>query len=758
MEEAKSKIMTCLEKEEAFCTASCPFHLDMREFMARMKRGGFNAAFRTYSNTVGFPGIVAEACDEPCKSVCPGREEVGAIEIKLLEKAAINYAVNTNPNSYNMPGKEKKIAIIGAGISGLACALRLANRKYKVEIYEKTDRIGGHLWGIMPPEIFLADIKKQFMYEKYELHLNAAVNDLKSLDSDAIYIATGSEGTDFNLSKRGEGNPMACSCPGVFLGGSILGATTMEALAQGLRAAALIENYLKTGNMKSAEPSSPTRMCLDFSAKVTGHKIMPSNGASYSKDEAVAEAKRCIRCQCDACFRHCDLMNYFNKFPKRIQEEVEVTIHPGTLDGNGTVATRLISTCNQCGLCKEVCPQDIDMGDFLLKSHRAMHEKGAMPWAFHDFWLRDMEFAGSEKAGLMMIPDGYKNCEYLFFPGCQLGASDPEYVLRPYRFLLEHRPDTALMLACCGAPAVWAGDEELHHQVMKKLMEAWESSGKPKFVFACPTCRKMFEDYMPEIEGVFLYDLLLQLGIAKLSDGKGEAVSVFDPCSSRNQPVLQQNIRKLAVQAGYKLEPLPYEGKMAKCCSFGGQISTTNPPYAKWMVQNRISEKDVPYIAYCANCRDIFAKEGKLVKHILDILFNINDWERKPPTISERRRNREKLKRCILEEFLHQKPYEEEMKTMIKLRISPELKEKLNKELLLEEDILSVVEHCESSGRKVIDPETGHCFGYMEIGRLTYWVEYRPLEEEFELINAYSHRMKIELEEVWNGRKQETDL
>ena len=41
---------------------------------------------------------------------------------------------------------------------------------------------------------------------------------------------------------------------------------------------------------------------------------------------------------------------------------------------------------------------------------------------------------------------------------------------------------------------------------------------------------------------------------------------------------------------------------------------------------------------------------------------------------------------------------------------------------------------------------------------MTYWVEYRKNGESFELVNAYSHRMKIELEAVWDGKKVDTDM
>ncbi|MDD4366008.1 MAG: hypothetical protein PHF19_09720, partial [Synergistales bacterium] len=93
-----------------------------------------------------------------------------------------------------------------------------------------------------------------------------------------------------------------------------------------------------------------------------------------------------------------------------------------------------------------------------------------------------------------------------------------------------------------------------------------------------------------------------------------------------------------------------------------------------------------------------------------------------------------------------------------KLLISPELEAKLSREHILEEDVLDVISFCESCGRKIWSPEQKSFTGYREVGKFTLWVEYEPCGEDFKLRNAYSHRMRIELEEVWNGRKQKIDL
>jgi Fe-S oxidoreductase len=741
MERVRAIKETCLEGEPAFCTTACPFHLDVRDFVAKMQRGSFNLAYRAYLNAVGFPGIVTALCDEPCKPVCPRGTMDGAIAMRLLEKAAIDYARNTDPNSYNLPPKNKRVAIVGAGISGLACALRLAAKKYDVTVYERSDRIGGRLWELLPSGLFLKDITQQFQHEEYTLCLNTEIGCLTDLDSDAIYVATGAGGADFGL-ERDPNGAFASTRLGVFLGGSLMGSNSVQSIADGLHASGAIERYIKAGGMNHPYQTSSTKLVLDPARIAPSDPVLPANGVSYTREEAVAEANRCLKCACDACMRYCDLVRYFKKYPTRIEEEVEVTVHPGTLDGAGTVATRLISTCNQCGLCKEVCPQGIDVGDFLLQSHRVMRTKGAMPWAFHDFWLRDMAFTNGPAAQLARVPAGYSQSSTMFFPGCQLGASDPRYVTASYRWLLAQRPDTALMLNCCGAPAEWAGDQGLHGQVIAELRDRWAALGKPTAVFACPTCKQMFGKYLPEIEGVFLYDLFLHAGVSPRADAQRETVSVFDPCASREEPGVQQAIRALAGQAGFALEPLSLEKRLAACCSWGGQVKLTHPPYARYVIEMRIAQSEVPYIAYCANCRDILAAASKPCYHILDVVFGLNAAERVSPTITERKKNRVRLKCQVLSEFWKEET--EMAQSKIKLHISPQLRQKLDNEMILESEIEAVIEYCESSGRKVLDPESGHFSGHLQIGKVTYWAEYLPVDEGFDLVNAYSHRMSIE--------------
>nr|HML38931.1 4Fe-4S dicluster domain-containing protein [Bacillota bacterium] len=540
MEQYLKNFKNCLQKEIPFCAAECPFHIDIPDFIEKMKRGGFKAAFKTYRNAVGFPVIASNLCPEPCKSVCPRRETDSAIELLMLEQACVSFAGDKSPTDYNLPMKKKKIAIIGAGISGLSCALRLCMKKYEVEIFEGSGRIGGALWDLMDPDIFLKDIEEQFQHEKYTLHLNTPVRstgELEGLGFDAVYAATGEEGEDFGLIPASDGNAPSDSdavssdggagrnqkyCAlygnaGWFAGGGLIGDEPVYAMANGLHMGTVIDNFLKTGNLLYPDNRQETKLCLDPAKLKYREPVTPADGTAFDEAEAKREAARCIECQCDFCRTYCDLTDFYNKWPLRIRDEIMATTLPGSADVKATPAKRLLSTCNQCGLCLETCPEDIDIGGLILAGRKSMHRQKKAPWVFHDFWLRDMDFANGEKACISkapakagtgaelapgteaapsMKPASGSACSYAFFPGCQLGASDPELVKRAYGYLLGKRPDTGLLLRCCGAPAEWSGDEEKFNGEVETVYKLWRELGKPTLILACPTCEKKFKTYM----------------------------------------------------------------------------------------------------------------------------------------------------------------------------------------------------------------------------------------------------------------------
>jgi predicted SPOUT superfamily RNA methylase MTH1 len=96
----------------------------------------------------------------------------------------------------------------------------------------------------------------------------------------------------------------------------------------------------------------------------------------------------------------------------------------------------------------------------------------------------------------------------------------------------------------------------------------------------------------------------------------------------------------------------------------------------------------------------------------------------------------------------------------IRIRIGAALLAKMDEDRILEEEARDVVAFCERTGRRIYNAEKQTYSGYRKIGHMSYWAEYRKLPDGqgIELVSAYTHRMEIELEAVWNGVKTNIDL
>ncbi|MDR1206352.1 MAG: NAD(P)-binding protein [Peptococcaceae bacterium] len=748
-------IEDCIRGDMAPCGCVCPFGLDTRDFIEKIRRGSFDAAFKTYRNAVVFPDIVARLCPEPCKGRCVLRGGE-AVEMRALERAGVAYARNRDPINFNIPPKEKRAAVVGAGLSGLTCALRLAGRGYRVTVYEKSGRAGGRVFELMPEDAAREDIERQLKFTDAEFKFRTEITSLDEIEADGVYIATGAGGMDFGL--RGDTDLFTgeTSRPGVFLGGELTGAGFIQAIADGIHAARYFERWLMVGVMlrdtrEQAGEAPRTRLRDEFFPASAAPAVRAASGEVYSKDEAKAEAFRCLKCNCEACTSRCDLMEFFRVEPKVIKERVDSTlIKGGIIEGN---SKRLISACNQCGGCRDACPAGIDVGALLLESRRALYRDNALPTVWNEFWQRDMEFSNGGDATLFReAPGAGENREngedrrngenrYAFFPGCQLGASDPRYVSEAYRWILRHEPDTALMLCCCGAPAVWGGREREHAAWIAALRGKWMSMGKPVLLAACSSCKRMLEEYLPESTCRSVYEIMAPWGAPTAAAAIGPA-AVFDPCSSRREPRTQESVRALLRASGADLEELPASGEDARCCGWGGNAAVASPQYVEKVTQKRAAQSEAVYVAYCVNCRDSFARMGKESLHVFDVLFGLNGANRPSPDISRRRENRLALRAALLREFWGEE--QEEARNPVRLAVEPELARRLDAELILEDDLREVIEHCETSGRKLIDRQDGRSVGHLLKGAVTYWVEYEACGDGWRVLNAYSHRLMVQ--------------
>jgi Fe-S oxidoreductase len=731
----------CFQGEPASCSHGCPFFFDIRTFLLRAKEGKWGLAYKLYRNAVVFPGIVSKLCGAPCRAECQrgfvlgeGEDESrdAPVDVRAIEAAVCAYAKDQRPVSYRIPPKDKRVAVIGAGIGGLAAALGLAQKGYGVTIF----RCGGEPEDALTQ--FQDEIDLQFSAVKVSWEDGAVITepDAEPKDFDAV-LKTQDKGTD-TLSCCGQQDRVSVPLSCVF---SIGGSDPISSLAAGIAVVNDIEAWLMTnGAAGASSPGSkaprPQKQYLDHPGEVPLPLIVASDPAQgYTKEEAIAEAQRCMGCDCRKCFDVCEMLMAFGKHPQKIAVEAYADTK-AVPPFSSCSLTRETYSCNLCGKCKEVCPVEIDLRELFALAREGRAETGKQPKAYHDFWLRDFAWHRGEGSYASLTEAGY-----VFFPGCKLGERMPAQVEKAAA-LLKEEYGAGILLDCCGAPAYWAGETALFEEHLAGIRTVWESVAHPTFVFACAYCQRIFAERLPEITGVSLYELLTQAEGPSLSASSPSAL-VFDPCAAADFPAMRAAVRSLAARAGVVTEDLP-AAEAFRCCGFGGHMRLANPDLYESIATHRAAVGAGKYLVYCANCADAFDLAGRENVHILDLVFG-------EPTgmaggLGARRAGAVRAKDALMRlyEGTHFVP-EAKPWDQITLTIPQTLLGEMDGRLLTEDDLKEAIYTAGKSGDRFSNGDLYQCSLAGSV--ITVWVQYRQGDHgnyDYAIIDAWSHRMHIE--------------
>ena len=116
---------------------------------------------------------------------------------------------------------------------------------------------------------------------------------------------------------------------------------------------------------------------------------------------------------------------------------------------------------------------------------------------------------------------------------------------------------------------------------------------------------------------------------------------------------------------------------------------------------------------------------------------------KKPFHIAELKKNRLALKKRLLERIWGEHLDIMEKQYTVKLTISEEIYDKMDRLHISEEDVYDVVDYCEQNNETVFDRSTGILTGHLRLGIITYWVQYKKEYDKIEIINVYCHRIQV---------------
>lgn len=246
--------------------------------------------------------------------------------------------------------------------------------------------------------------------------------------------------------------------------------------------------------------------------------------------------------------------------------------------------------------------------------------------------LKDMMQANEEaslirKAYNEETWDEYEKCSFAFFPGCQLGAAEPELVIKAYDSIRFQHPDTGIFLHCCGFPALLAEAHVLMEKTMSELKSGWESLGKPVIIMACMSCCRIFNERLPDIPTISIYKLLKDMGVS--GGCNSTDYIIMDPPSLSEGDETPAIVRSLAEEMGVKLHEAAEKASEAEWVTKAeGEIKGENPEgeikRAK-PVDDKTDAAGFPYLVYSIAQRDEIKRQGKDAVHILELIYGMGD-------------------------------------------------------------------------------------------------------------------------------------
>ena len=136
----------CMGEETAACVATCPMHTNVKEYVRLIREGKGEETIKVIRDQLFLPGTLGSLCAHPCEGKCKWNEGKSPMAIASLKRYAADHF--DREEDWNLSCKDengKKVAVIGAGPSGLQAALELRKEGCQVTVFEKMPVRGGML-------------------------------------------------------------------------------------------------------------------------------------------------------------------------------------------------------------------------------------------------------------------------------------------------------------------------------------------------------------------------------------------------------------------------------------------------------------------------------------------------------------------------------------------------------------------------------------------------------------------------------------
>jgi glutamate synthase (NADPH/NADH) small chain len=203
-QETREQAARCMNCGVPYCHIGCPINNQIPDWNDLVYAGNWEEAARNLLSTNNFPEVTGRVCPAPCEASCTLNIEDVPVTIKTIECAIADRAIENNWIKPEPPAHKtgKKVAIVGSGPAGLACAQQLARAGHEVHVFERHAKAGGLLRYGIPDfkmekgiiDMRIAQMQAEGVTFHYGAHVGVNLPVEKLLaEYDAVALAGGAE-------------------------------------------------------------------------------------------------------------------------------------------------------------------------------------------------------------------------------------------------------------------------------------------------------------------------------------------------------------------------------------------------------------------------------------------------------------------------------------------------------------------------------------------------------------------------------------
>ncbi|HEV57915.1 MAG TPA: 2Fe-2S iron-sulfur cluster binding domain-containing protein [Phycisphaerales bacterium] len=369
------------------CTLGCPAGMDIPRMIRQIMGGDLAGAIRTVKADIPLAAVLGRICPAPCEKACRRTRYDGGVAICLLKRYVADVDLASEhpfvPDCAAPNGR--RVAIVGAGPAGLSAAYYLAQKGYACNVYDDRKRPGGNLQAeelrdkladhVLHNEIHTL-LRTGFVFMG-RTRVGGDLSWAEVVDRhDAVFLAMGRceprDAAHLGLAMKDDALVVnrrtgATGVAKIFAGGNVSGPQrrlAVRAVADGQRAAESIDQFLSGRPVTGPAMPFNSRMGRLLEGEMElflGHasgagRVSDVNfHTGLTAEQALAEAKRCLRCDCrraDDCKLRLHaqaLAADASRYPADRRSFVQIRDHPEVIYEPGK--------CIDCGLCIQTARQ-----------------------------------------------------------------------------------------------------------------------------------------------------------------------------------------------------------------------------------------------------------------------------------------------------------------------------------------------------------------------------------------------------------------